>query len=68
MVCMCVCESDGESRLGFSDVPKVQEVGVFSRRRQDYRDPYHQFSRQMSTVQDGQSSMLFFQDLFIPLQ
>ncbi|XP_074503831.1 centrosome and spindle pole associated protein 1-like isoform X2 [Sebastes fasciatus] len=44
--------TDGESRLGFSDVPKVQEVGVFSRRRQDYRDPYHQFSRQMSTVQD----------------
>uniref|UniRef100_UPI0037E725E6 centrosome and spindle pole-associated protein 1-like n=1 Tax=Semicossyphus pulcher TaxID=241346 RepID=UPI0037E725E6 len=42
--------TDGESRLGFTDVPKLEGVGVASRRRRDYRDPYHQFS-QRSTVQ-----------------
>lgn len=50
---VCVCESDGESRLGFSEVPKQEDVGVSSRRRRDYRDPYHQFNSQRSTVQDG---------------
>ncbi|KAM3612096.1 uncharacterized protein V6R79_002592 [Siganus canaliculatus] len=44
--------SDAESVLGFSEVPKLEEVGVASRRRRDYRDPYHQYSSQRSTVQD----------------
>ncbi|XP_027140182.1 centrosome and spindle pole associated protein 1 isoform X3 [Larimichthys crocea] len=45
--------SDGESRLGFNEVPKVEEVGVASsRRRRDYRDPYQPFSSQRSTAQD----------------
>ncbi|XP_059202020.1 centrosome and spindle pole associated protein 1-like [Centropristis striata] len=44
--------TDGESRLGFSEVPKLEEVGVASRRRRGYRDPYHSFSSQRSTVQD----------------
>ncbi|KAG8004260.1 Centrosome and spindle pole associated protein 1 [Nibea albiflora] len=45
--------SDGESRLGFNEVPKLEEVGVASsRRRRDYRDPYQQFSSQRSTAQD----------------
>ncbi|CAK6969350.1 centrosome and spindle pole-associated protein 1-like isoform X2 [Scomber scombrus] len=44
--------TDGESRLDSSEVPKLEEVGVVSRRRQDYRDPYHQLSSQRSTVQD----------------
>ncbi|XP_029298029.1 centrosome and spindle pole associated protein 1-like isoform X2 [Cottoperca gobio] len=43
--------TDGESRLGFSEVPKLEELGVASRRRRDYRDPYHQ-SSQRSTVHD----------------
>ncbi|KAM9356849.1 centrosome and spindle pole-associated protein 1-like [Symphorus nematophorus] len=43
---------DGESRLGFTEVPKLEEVGVASRRRRDYRDPYQQFSSQRSTAQD----------------
>ncbi|XP_047441957.1 centrosome and spindle pole-associated protein 1-like isoform X2 [Mugil cephalus] len=42
----------GESRLGSSDDPKIEEVAAGSRRRRDYRDPYHQFSSQRSTVQD----------------
>ncbi|XP_071313549.1 centrosome and spindle pole-associated protein 1-like isoform X2 [Trachinotus anak] len=44
--------TDGKSRLGSSEVPKLEDVGVTSRRRHDYRDPYHQFSSQRSTVQD----------------
>ncbi|XP_045885845.1 centrosome and spindle pole associated protein 1-like isoform X2 [Micropterus dolomieu] len=44
--------TDCESRLGFSEVPKLEEVGVTSRRRRDYMDPYDQFSSQRSTVQD----------------
>ncbi|XP_036933606.1 centrosome and spindle pole associated protein 1-like isoform X2 [Acanthopagrus latus] len=45
--------TDGESRLGFSEVPKLEEVGVASsRRRRDYGDPYQQFSSQRSTAQD----------------
>ncbi|XP_078117224.1 centrosome and spindle pole-associated protein 1-like isoform X4 [Sander vitreus] len=44
--------TDSESRLGFSEVPKREEVGVANGRRQDYRDPYHQFSSQRSTIQD----------------
>lgn len=43
--------SDGEFRLGSSNDPKLEEVGVTSRRRRDYRD-YHQLSSQRSTVQD----------------
>lgn len=43
---------DGESRLGFSDVPKSEEVGVTSRRRRDYKNPYQQFNSQRSTAQD----------------
>ncbi|KAK2849525.1 hypothetical protein Q5P01_009359 [Channa striata] len=43
---------DGESRLGFSEVPKLEQVGVSSRRRWDYKDPYQQLSSQRSTVQD----------------
>ncbi|XP_022073359.2 centrosome and spindle pole-associated protein 1-like isoform X2 [Acanthochromis polyacanthus] len=44
--------TDGESRLGSSEEPKLEEVGVGSRRRWDYKDPYHQLSSQRSTVQD----------------
>ncbi|XP_028445650.1 centrosome and spindle pole associated protein 1 isoform X2 [Perca flavescens] len=44
--------TDSESRLGFSEVPKREEVGVANGRRRDYRDPYHQFSSQRSTIQD----------------
>ncbi|XP_035525770.1 centrosome and spindle pole associated protein 1-like isoform X1 [Morone saxatilis] len=43
--------TDGESRLGFSDVQKPEEASS-SKRRWDYRDPYQQFSSQRSTVQD----------------
>ncbi|KAI4818791.1 hypothetical protein KUCAC02_004091 [Chaenocephalus aceratus] len=43
--------TDGESTLGFSEVPKLEEVGVASRRRRGYRDPYQQ-SSQTSTAQD----------------
>ena len=57
LTCMYVCESDGESRLGFSEVPKLEEVGLTSRRRRDYRDPYQQTSSQRSTAQDGESSL-----------
>ncbi|XP_030594440.1 centrosome and spindle pole-associated protein 1-like isoform X2 [Archocentrus centrarchus] len=42
---------DGEFRLGSSNDPKLEEVGVTSRRRRDYRD-YRQLSSQRSTVQD----------------
>uniref|UniRef100_A0A3B5B6F5 Centrosome and spindle pole associated protein 1-like n=1 Tax=Stegastes partitus TaxID=144197 RepID=A0A3B5B6F5_9TELE len=42
--------TDGESRLGSSEDPKLEEVGT--RRRRDYREPYHQLSSQRSTVQD----------------
>ncbi|XP_039978858.1 centrosome and spindle pole associated protein 1-like [Xiphias gladius] len=45
--------ADGKSRLGSSEVPKLEEVGVTSRRRHDYRDPNRQFSSPRSTVQDG---------------
>ncbi|KAA8589140.1 hypothetical protein FQN60_010485 [Etheostoma spectabile] len=44
--------TDSESELGFSEVPKREEVGVANRRRRDHRDPYHQFSSQRSTIQD----------------
>ncbi|XP_070819475.1 centrosome and spindle pole-associated protein 1-like isoform X1 [Chaetodon trifascialis] len=44
--------SDGESRLCFSEVPKMEEVGMASRRRRDYRDPCHQLGTQRSTAQD----------------
>ncbi|XP_039979346.1 centrosome and spindle pole associated protein 1-like [Xiphias gladius] len=44
--------ADEKSRLGSSEVPKLEEVGVTSRRRHDYRDPNRQFSSQRSTVQD----------------
>ncbi|XP_040903340.1 centrosome and spindle pole associated protein 1-like isoform X2 [Toxotes jaculatrix] len=44
--------TDGKSRLGSSEVPKLEEVGMTSRRRHDYRDPYHQLSSHRSTVQD----------------
>ncbi|CAJ1057942.1 centrosome and spindle pole associated protein 1-like isoform X1 [Xyrichtys novacula] len=44
--------TDGESRLGFSDVPKLGGVGTANRRRQDFGDPHHQFTSQRSTVQD----------------
>ena len=57
---MCICASDGESRLDSSEVPKLEDVGVVSRRRRDYRDPYHQLSSQRSTVQDGQHSLHFW--------
>lgn len=64
---LCVCEADGESRLGFNEVPKLEEVGVASsRRRRDYRDPYQQFSSQRTTAQDGQSS--FISDFFVTEQ
>lgn len=53
---MYIYEAGGESRLGSSDDPKIEEVGLGSRRRRDYRDPYHQFSSQRSTVQDGEST------------
>ncbi|KAK5865218.1 hypothetical protein PBY51_016400 [Eleginops maclovinus] len=43
--------TDRESRLGFSEVPKLEEMGVASRRRRGYRDPFQQ-SSQMSTAQD----------------
>lgn len=54
---------DEESKLGSSEVPKLEEVGGTSRRRRDYRDSYHQLSSQRSTVQDGQT---IFQLLFLP--
>ncbi|KAM7389001.1 hypothetical protein PAMP_023001 [Pampus punctatissimus] len=44
--------TDGEYRLGSSEVPKLEEVDVVNRRRRDYRDPYQQLSSQRSTVQD----------------
>ncbi|XP_026214375.1 centrosome and spindle pole associated protein 1-like [Anabas testudineus] len=44
--------TDAESRLGFREAPKVEEADVSSRRRWDYREPYHQSSSQRSTVQD----------------
>nr|XP_046262553.1 centrosome and spindle pole associated protein 1-like isoform X2 [Scatophagus argus] len=44
--------TDGESRLGFSEVSQPEEVGVTSRRRREYRDPYHQLCSQRSTAQD----------------
>ncbi|XP_049898888.1 centrosome and spindle pole-associated protein 1-like isoform X3 [Epinephelus moara] len=50
--------TDGESRLGFSDVPKPEEGGGGGRRRREYRDPYHQFSSQRSTVQDDYFDLL----------
>ncbi|XP_053179175.1 centrosome and spindle pole-associated protein 1-like isoform X2 [Scomber japonicus] len=49
--------TDGESRLDSSEVPKLEDVGVVSRRRRDYRDPYHQLSSQRSTVQDDYSDL-----------
>ncbi|XP_028272507.1 centrosome and spindle pole associated protein 1-like isoform X2 [Parambassis ranga] len=53
---------DGELRLGFREDPKLEDMGVTSRRRRDYRDLYQQFSSQRSTVQDDYS------DLSSPLQ
>uniref|UniRef100_A0A3B4UMY9 Centrosome and spindle pole associated protein 1 n=1 Tax=Seriola dumerili TaxID=41447 RepID=A0A3B4UMY9_SERDU len=44
--------TEGKSRLGSSEVPKLEDVGVTIKRRHDYRDPYHQLSSQRSTVQD----------------
>ncbi|XP_070692820.1 centrosome and spindle pole-associated protein 1-like isoform X2 [Pempheris klunzingeri] len=44
--------TDSESRLGFSETPKLEEVGVSSRRRRGYSDPYNQLSSQRSTAQD----------------
>ncbi|XP_054453960.1 centrosome and spindle pole associated protein 1-like isoform X3 [Anoplopoma fimbria] len=42
--------TDAESRLGFREVPKQEEVGVAGRRRRGYSDL--PFSSQRSTVQD----------------
>nr|XP_020451196.1 centrosome and spindle pole-associated protein 1-like isoform X2 [Monopterus albus] len=42
--------SDGDSRLGSSEAPKLEDVS--SRRKRDYKDPYNQFSSQGVTVQD----------------
>ncbi|XP_047190221.1 centrosome and spindle pole associated protein 1-like isoform X1 [Scophthalmus maximus] len=42
----------GKSKLGFSEVPKLEEMGVTSRRRHDHRDPYYLLSSQRSTAQD----------------
>ncbi|XP_074530747.1 centrosome and spindle pole-associated protein 1-like [Halichoeres trimaculatus] len=44
--------TDGESRLGFRDVPKLEGGDTANRRRRDYRDPYQQLTSQRSTVQD----------------
>ncbi|XP_078145290.1 centrosome and spindle pole-associated protein 1-like isoform X2 [Centroberyx gerrardi] len=44
--------TDGESRAGSCEVAKHEEVGVASRRRRDYREPYRQFSSQRTTAQD----------------
>ncbi|KAM7417115.1 hypothetical protein PAMA_016971 [Pampus argenteus] len=44
--------TDGEYRLGSSEVPKLEEVGVANTRRRGYRDPYQQLSSQRSTVHD----------------
>lgn len=63
LLALNVCMSGGESRLGFSEVPKLEEVGVSSGRRWDYREPYDQASSQRSTVQDGQNSLKILQHL-----
>ncbi|XP_041800014.1 centrosome and spindle pole associated protein 1-like isoform X2 [Chelmon rostratus] len=44
--------TDGESRLCFSEVPKMEEVGASSRSKWDYRDPCHQLRSQRSSAQD----------------
>uniref|UniRef100_UPI003AAFF8AA centrosome and spindle pole-associated protein 1-like isoform X2 n=1 Tax=Centroberyx gerrardi TaxID=166262 RepID=UPI003AAFF8AA len=44
--------ANGESRAGSCEVAKHEEVGVASRRRRDYREPYRQFSSQRTTAQD----------------
>ncbi|XP_043982146.1 centrosome and spindle pole-associated protein 1-like [Gambusia affinis] len=44
--------TDRESRTGSGEDAKLEEVGVASRRRRDYRDSYHHHSSHRSTVQD----------------
>ncbi|XP_030001585.1 centrosome and spindle pole associated protein 1-like isoform X2 [Sphaeramia orbicularis] len=44
--------SDLDYRVGSSEVPKLDDVGVSTWRRRDYRDPYQPMNSQRSTVQD----------------
>ncbi|XP_058505755.1 centrosome and spindle pole-associated protein 1-like isoform X2 [Solea solea] len=44
--------TDAKSRLDSTEIPKLEEVGVTSRRRHDYRETYHQLSSHRSTAQD----------------
>ncbi|XP_032411401.1 centrosome and spindle pole-associated protein 1-like isoform X1 [Xiphophorus hellerii] len=44
--------TDRESRAGSGEDAKLEEVGVASTRRRDYRDSYHHHSSHRSTVQD----------------
>uniref|UniRef100_A0A096ME47 Centrosome and spindle pole associated protein 1a n=1 Tax=Poecilia formosa TaxID=48698 RepID=A0A096ME47_POEFO len=44
--------ANGESRTGSGEDAKLEEVGVASRRRRNYRDSYHHHSSHRSTVQD----------------
>uniref|UniRef100_A0A096MEV4 Centrosome and spindle pole associated protein 1a n=1 Tax=Poecilia formosa TaxID=48698 RepID=A0A096MEV4_POEFO len=43
--------ANGESRTGSGEDAKLEEVGVASRRRRNYRDSYHHHSSHRSTVQ-----------------
>lgn len=49
--------ADGESKLGFSEAAKLEEVGAATSRRRYNRDSYQQFSSHRSTTEDGESSL-----------
>lgn len=49
--------ADGESKLGFSEAAKLEEVGATTSRRRYNRDSYQQFSSHRPTAEDGESSL-----------
>lgn len=52
---LCVCVADGESKLGFSEAAKQEEVGLTARRGRYTRDLDQQFGSQRAESEDGES-------------
>lgn len=50
-----VCAADGESKLGFSDAAKQEEVGLTARRGRYTRDLDQQFGSQRAESEDGEN-------------
>lgn len=50
-----MCATDGESKLGFSEAAKQEEVVLTTRRGRYTRDLDHQFAGQRPESEDGES-------------